>query len=269
MEKLGELLVTYGLPAAGVLVLLIVAYIVSGWIGRLVRRALERARVEQTLSQFLGSMVRWVLMVLTLIACLGVFGVETTSFAAVIGAAGLAIGLAFQGSLSNLAAGIMLLIFRPFKVGDVVSVSGQLGKVNSIELFNTSLDTPDNRRVILPNGGVFGSTIENITFHPTRRVDVAVGVEYGADIDRTRAVLEAAASDVPGRLEEPASQVILLGLGDSSVDWQVRVWCNTADYWTVLDAATRAVKVALDHAGIGIPFPQMDVHLDKPADAAL
>ena len=262
-----ELLTQYGPPIVGVALFLLVAYILSGWISRLVLKALTRAKVERTLAKFLGSITRWGLMVMALIACLGVFGVETTSFAAVIGASALAIGLAFQGSLSNLAAGVMLLIFRPFKVADVISVGGQLGRVESISLFNTQLDTFDNRRIIVPNGTIFGSTIENLTHHPIRRVDVAVGVEYEADLDRTRQVLQSAATGVPGRLDDPESQILLLDLGNSSVNWAVRVWTKTADYWPVRDALTRAVKVALDEAGLAIPFPQMDVHMDAPVTA--
>lgn len=156
-----DLIVEYGPPIVGTLLFLLVAFIVSGWIGRLVRRAVARTRVDETVAGFLGHIVRWGLMVLAVIACLGVFGVETTSFAAVIGAAGLAIGLALQGSLSSLAAGVMLLTFRPFKAGDYISVAGEGGTVAEIDLFATCLDTPDNRRVIIPNSQVFGAVIEN------------------------------------------------------------------------------------------------------------
>jgi small conductance mechanosensitive channel len=268
MDYVWNMIVRYAPPILGVLILVVVALVVSGWIGRLVARLLTRAKVEKTLAGFFGTCARWGLMVLALIACLGVFGVETTSFAAVVGAAVLAIGLAFQGSLSNLAAGVMLLIFRPFKVGDFVKIGGELGKVDAITLFTTELDTPDNRRIVLPNASIFGSTIENITHHPTRRVDISVGVEYPADLDRTREVLTKAAEAVPGKLGDPPPQIILLSLGDSSVNWQVRVWTETGKYWDVLDAGTRAVKMALDEAGLGIPFPQMDVHLDAPAPQA-
>ncbi len=261
MERVGELVVKYVPPVIGVALFLIAAYVVAAWVGRATRRALRKAKVEQTLCGFFGSLAKWALLVLALIACLGVFGVQTTSFAAVIGASALAIGLAFQGSLSNLAAGVMLLVFRPFKAGDFVSVGGQAGTIQEIGLFTTKMDTPDNRRIILPNGGVFGATIENITHHPTRRVDVSVRVAYDADLDRTREVLTQAAAAVPGRLEEPPPQIILLSLGDSSVDWQVRVWAETAEYWNVRDATTRSVKMALDQAGLAIPFPQVDVHM--------
>ena len=223
---------------------------------------MERAGVEPTLSQFLGAAARWLVLVLSFVAILGVFDVPVTSFAAVIGGAALAIGLAFQGSLANLASGVMLLIFRPFKVGDVISVAGVTAKVIEIELFSTTLDTPDNRRIILPNGSVFGSTIENVTYHPVRRVDVNVGVDYSAAVDATRETLAAAVADIPGQDEELEPQVVLGDLGDSAVNWQVRVWAPTEDYFAMKEAVTRAAKLALDGAGIGIPFPQMDVHVD-------
>ncbi len=264
MEDIKQLLLKYGPQIIGALVFVITAYIISGWLGRLAKKALLKAKIEATLAEFLGSMARWGLFVLALIACLGVFGVETASFAAVLAGAGLAIGLAVQGTLSNLAAGVMLMVFRPFKIDQIVSIAGHIGKVSEITLFTTNIDTLDNRRIIIPNSAVFGSTIENLTHNPIRRVDISVGVEYPADTDRTREVLEAAAKTVPGMINDPAPQVILLNLGDSSVDWQKKVWTKTDDYWDVLDAATRSVKVALDEAGLGIPFPQLDVHLDSP-----
>ena len=266
LDKGYALLVEYGPRVVGAILFLFVVFIVAGWAGRLMRKAMERAKLDATLSRFLGQIARWGVLALGVISCLSIFKVDVTSFAVLIGACGLAVGLALQGSLSNLAAGVMLLIFRPFKVGDVVKIGGQLGKIEQIDLFNTMMDTFDNRRVIIPNGTIFGATIENMTHHPIRRVDIAVGVEYKADLDKTREVLTAAAAKVPDTLGDPGPQIILLSLGNSSVDWQVRVWCNTADYWTVWDAATRIVKKSLDEAGLGIPFPQMDVHLDKLGD---
>jgi len=224
---------------------------------------MRRANVDETLTRFIAKILRWLILVIAGIMCLSAFGIETTSFAAVLGAAGLAVGLAFQGTLSNFSAGVMLLVFRPFKVGDAVTVGGTTGKVDAIDLVSTTLDTADNRRFVVPNSTVFGSTIENITFHDTRRVDINVGCDYSADIDRTREVLNEAALTVPGRIDDPEHQIVLSGLGASSVDWIVRVWCKTDDYWDVRDAGIRAVKQALDNAGIGIPYPQMDVHVDK------
>ena len=263
LERIGNFLIDKGPEIITVLLFLVAALVISSVVGRLVRRSCEKAKVDATLSRFFGQVTRWALLLVGLIMCLSKFGFETSSFAALFGASALAIGLAFQGSLGNLAAGVMLLIFRPFKVGDVIKSCGELGKVEQIDLFTTLIDTFDNRRVILPNGGVFSSTIENITHHPTRRVDIAVGVEYSADIDKTREVLTAAAAAVEGKLDDPAPQIILLSLGNSSIDWQVRVWCKTEDFWGVWEAATRAVKNGLADANIGIPFPQMDVHLDK------
>lgn len=256
-------IVGYGTRSLGALALLLVVWIIAAWIKGMVARALMQAKVETTLAKFLSKLVLWGIMVLALMSCLTIFGVQITAFAAVLGAAGLAIGLAFQGTLSNFSSGIMLLVFHPFKVDDLVKVSGELGIVDEIDLFTVTLDTLDNRRITLPNSSVFGNTIENITFHPTRRVDISVGVSYSADIDQVREILTKAADKVPGRIEEPKLQVLLMDLGTSSVDWVVRVWCNTADYWTVRDALIRSVKMALDEAGVSIPFPQMDVHLDK------
>lgn len=256
------LLIDYGTKVVGAIVFLFGAWIVAGWCRRIVRRALERAHFDSTLTIFFASATRWAVLLMAVLACLGIFGIPTTSFAAAIGAAGLAIGLAFQGSLSNVASGVMLLIFRPFAVGDFVNAGGVTGSVTEVGLFTTTFDTPDNRRIIVPNSLIFGQTIENVTFHEKRRVNVDVGTEYSADLDRVREVLEKAIPGIPGVLEEPAPQVFLSALGASSIDWQVRVWCSTAEYWTVHQATVRATKKALDEAGIGIPFPQMDVHLD-------
>jgi len=253
----------YGPKVITALVVLIVGWIFAGWLGSVARRSLERAHIDETLAKFLGKLARWAVLLLVVLSCLTVFGVEATSFAAVIGSAGIAIGLAFQGTLSNFAAGLMLLLFRPFRVGDLINVAGQFGKVDAIELFTTTLDTFDNRRFIIPNSQVFGSTIENVTYHPHRRADVAVGVAYSADIDKTRDILTAAANGVPGRLTDPEPAVVLLELADSSVNWSVRVWAKGDDFGEVKQATIRAVKVALDTAGIEIPFPQMDVHLTK------
>jgi small conductance mechanosensitive channel len=258
-----ELTIKYGTPAVGAIVLFFVAWIAARIAGALVRSSLRRAHLEETLTRFFSKLVRWLVLVAGGVGILGMFGVETTSFAAIIGAAGLAVGLAFQGTLSNFASGIMLLVFRPFKVDDVVTVAGMTGKVYEIDLFTSTLDTPENRRIIIPNSSIFGSTIENITHHAKRRADVNVGVDYKADIDTTREALEKAAAGVEGVLEDPAPGVVLLELGASSVDWSVRVWCNSGDFGSVKQATIRAVKLALDGAGIGIPFPQMDVHVDQ------
>ena len=261
LKALSETVVAYGGRVVVALVVLFAGWILAGWVGRVTQKALTKAKIDETLAKFLCKTARWAILLLVILACLSVFGVETTSFAAVLGSAGIAIGLAFQGTLGNFASGIMLLMFRPFQVGDVVTVGGITGKVDEIELFTTTLDTFDNRRFIIPNGSVFGTTIENISFHPQRRVDVAVGVAYSADIDRTREVLTQAVQNVPGKLDDPEPATVLLDLGDSCVNWSVRVWARSDDFGAVKQAATRAVKLALDEANIEIPFPQMDVHV--------
>ncbi|MHC5022356.1 MAG: mechanosensitive ion channel family protein [Planctomycetota bacterium] len=261
-KDIAPLITQYGVKIIGVLVLLFVAWILAGWGGRAATRGMLNAHVDATLSKFLGRMVKWAVLVFALLGCLGVFGVEVTSFAAVLAAAGFAIGLSLQGSLSNFAAGVMLLMFRPFKVGDVVNVAGQSGVVDEIGIFNTTIDSFDNRRLIVPNGAVFGSTIENITFHEVRRVDVNVGTDYDADLDQTRGVLEQAIGALPDQAADRDPQVVLLDLGDSSINWQVRVWTATSNFAGMKQEVTRAVKIALDEAGIGIPFPQRDLHID-------
>ena len=253
---------TIGQPVALAIVLILAVLFVAGWIRGLTTKACRKANVEETLARFLGNMIRYLVLFAGGIAILGTLGVETTSFAAVLAAAGFAIGMAMSGMLGNVAAGVMLLFFRPFKVGDVVNAGGTTGKVVEIGLFTTTFDTPDNRRIIAPNGSIFGGTIENISHHDTRRVSVSVGTDYGADIDKTREVLMTAAKACSGVLTDPEPGIVLTSLGGSSIDWSVRVWVNASDFWPVSDQLTRDVKYALDNAGIGIPYPQMDVHID-------
>ncbi|MCB9654385.1 MAG: mechanosensitive ion channel [Deltaproteobacteria bacterium] len=269
LEKLQTLAVTYGLRIVGAIALLFVAWLIAGWMRRLVTKSLGKARIDETLSKFLGNLVRYLVIVMAVLSCLSAFGVETTSFAAVLGAAGLAVGLALQGSLANFASGVMLLVFRPFRVGEVITAAGHTGKVDEVELFTTRLITPDNRILILPNAAVFGGPIENITTNATRRVDVTIGVSYSANIPKTRALLEAVVASCEPKLSDPAPQVYLADLGASSVDWAIRVWAKTDDYWTLRERLVEKAKEELDAAGIGIPFPQMDIHLDEPVVKAL
>jgi small conductance mechanosensitive channel len=263
-----EALTAYGIQLAisigKVVLILLIAWIIAGWVARIVRNRGEKAkRIDTTLAFFFSNLARWAILALGVITAIGVVGIPTASFAALIAAAGLAIGLALQGSLGNFASGVMLLIFRPFKVGDYINAAGTAGTVQEIQLFATILDTPDNRRLIVPNGEVFGTTIENVSFHETRRCDVAVGTDYGADLDEVRAVLKSAAEALPQKLADKDVAIVLQELGDSSIGWSVRVWVASADFWPAKDELTRLVKKHLDDAKIGIPFPQMDVHLDK------
>jgi len=263
IEQAIPLLTSYVVRIVGVLFVFWIATRIARWLERLVVRRLKERDFDPALTGFVGSLVKWLVIIGAALSCLSVFGVETTSFAAVLGAAGLAVGLAFQGTLGNFAAGVMLIVFRPFKVGDVVSAAGQTGKIVDIGLFTTTFDTPDNRRITVPNTEVAGKTIENLTHHDERRVDIDVGVDYGADIDETREVLERALKKVEDRIEAGSHQIFLAGLGASSVDWKVRVWAKTPDYWAVWEQTVRAIKLELDQAKIGIPYPNMEVHLHQ------
>jgi small conductance mechanosensitive channel len=263
MVEYAKLAVPYLLTAIGALVIFIIGRMVASWVGRLVHKALTARDFDKGLTRFLSKLARNLMMLGVVLGILGMFGIETTSFAAVIGAAGLAIGLAFQGTLSNFSAGVLILTFKPFEVGDLVEAAGETGKVEEVGLFTVTLLTLDNKKIIVPNSGVTGNNITNITAMDTRRVDVNVGTEYSADLDQTRDVLEKVVAEVKGSLEEPAPQVFLAELGDSCIAWQLRVWCKTENYWDVWQRLTRDAKVALDDAEIGIPFPQMDVHMDK------
>ncbi|MEQ8791795.1 MAG: mechanosensitive ion channel [Pirellulaceae bacterium] len=259
------LILNYVVPVFSALLILIVAYFAA----RLVARAASapvRKRVDETLGRFVAKLVFYTIMVFALLGVLGMFGVNVTSFAAVAAAAGFAVGLAFQGTLGNFAAGVLLLVFRPFKVGDVVTAAGITAKVYEIDLFVTVFDTFDNRRVIVPNTAIASGTIENISHHSERRVEVNVGVDYTASLDRTREVLTAAAESLRESLidgEGRGYQIVLLDLGASSVNWTIRFWTKADDFASVKEQLTFAVKNRLDEAGIGIPFPQMDVHLHQ------
>jgi small conductance mechanosensitive channel len=264
LTNLADIATNWGVKVVGVLVVLFIAWVIAGWIQLKIQGVLEKRRFDATLTRFFASLAKWSILIGALLGCLGVFGIQTASFAALIAATGLAIGLAFQGTLSNFAAGVMLLVFRPCKVGDLVHLAGKLGIVKQIELFATELASLDNRRLTIPNTAIWGSTIENLTHHETRRVDVPVGVDYSADVEKTREVLEAVVKNVEGGLQEPAPQAFLKELGGSSVDWVLRVWGPTGEYWNIHQALIRDAKKALEEAGISIPFPQMDVHLDDP-----
>jgi len=251
-----------GQPVLLAIILLLAVLLLASWASKLTGRAVRRCKVEETLARFLSALARYLVLIAGGVAILGTLGVETTSFAAVIAAVGFAIGLAMSGMLGNIAAGVMLLFFRPLKVGDFVDAAGVKGTVYEIGLFLTQIDTFDNKRIVVPNSSIFGDNITNFSYHATRRVDVAVGTEYSADIDKTREVLERVANEFPDALEDPAPAVALLELGGSSINWEVRVWTKSDIWWPSRQKLTRDVKVALDQAGIGIPFPQMDVHID-------
>ncbi len=266
-EQWWDLALKYGIEWGSriglALIIFYIAWTLAGWASMMVDRGLGRMKFDSTLTKFLSKLARWMVLLMAALLSLSYLGFETTSFAALIGATGLALGLAFQGTLSNFAAGAMLLLFRPFKVGDAVNVAGQLGVVDEVSIFTTSMDTFDHKRIIIPNSAIFGAVIENITYHSFRRCDGDVGVSYAADIDHTRSVLEQVAAGVEGVYPGKDPAVVLLGLGASSVDWSVRVWAPTPDFLAVKQRLLRNIKVALDREGIEIPFPQMDIHVSQ------
>lgn len=249
-DEMQSLATQYGVKLLGAVLFLVAAWFVAGWAARLARRGMDRAKIDLTLSKFIANAARWVVLILAGIACLGIFGIQTASFAAVIGAAGLAIGLAFQGTLSNLAAGAMLLIFRPFRIGDSVVVAGQSGVVDGIELFTTKLDTADNRRIILPNSAIFGTIIENQSHHPVRRGTINLIVPFDTSLDRVRDTLKQAAGAVPGQFSGKPAEVALTKLGTTGIEWEVRVWATKETLGAVYERACEDVKRGLDGAGI-------------------
>ena len=250
-----------------IVAIMFIAYLVASYLGRLIGGMVTK-RVDVTLGKFLTKAIRnMVLLVVAMVALQTTTGTDLSAFAAILAAAGFAVGMALQGTLGNFAAGIMLLMFRPFKVDDFIVVADTQGTVEEIDLFTTRLNTLDNRHVIIPNGEIFGAKLENYTRNAVRRVDVNVGAAYSADLDSTRDALNQAVTAVVadlahnGQTGAPMPQVVLKGLGASSVDWQVRVWCSPEHYWGVHEKLTYAAKNNLDAANIGIPFPQMDVHV--------
>jgi small conductance mechanosensitive channel len=260
------LVATYGVNVVGALVVLVVGMIAAGWARKAVQRMLRRTgRVDDTLTGFLGSLVKYAIVAFTVIAVLQQFGVEATSLVAVFGAAGLAIGLALQGTLSNVAAGVMLMLFRPFKVGDYIDAGGQAGTVKIISLFTTELATPDNVQIIIPNGAIWGTAIKNFSFNDTRRVDLLMGIDYGDNIDTAMATINRVIGEEPRALSDPEPLVAVSELADSSVNLVVRVWVNAGDYWGVRFDFTKKLKEQLEADGISIPFPQRVVHMSTSA----
>ena len=258
-----ELLIQYGVNILSALVILFIGNIITKSIANGVAKMLRRKDMDEAVVEFLHSLVRYLLFVIVLIAALGRVGVQTASVVAVIGAAGLAVGLALQGSLSNFAAGVLIVAFRPFKSGDFVEIGGVSGSVESIQVFSTILNTPDNKMVVVPNASVIGGPITNYSRHKTRRIDLVIGVSYDADLKHTKAVLNRVIEADDRILKDPEPTVGVLALADSSVNFAVRPWVKTSDYWAVYFDLMQAIKEELDKENIGIPYPQMDVHLNK------
>lgn len=262
-EMITEMAMTYGTKLLLAIVVLIVGFWLIKRVVSVLDRVLDNRGVEVTLSRFLESLTGILLKALLLISVASMVGIETTSFIAVLGAAGLAIGLALQGSLSNFAGGVLLLLFKPYKVGDVIETQGHRGTVNSIQIFTTVLKTPDNKTIIIPNGPVANNSIVNYSTEPTRRCDMVFGISYGDDIDKTKAVLKRLIDAESRVLKDPEPALMLSELADSSVNFTLRLWVNAADYWGVYFDMHEAVKKTFDAEGISIPFPQRDVHIHQ------
>jgi len=228
---------------------------------RALRKVMRRQEVDETLETFVCNLVRMVLLVLVIIAAIGALGIQTTSFIAIFGAAGLAVGLALQGSLSNFASGVLIVLFRPYRVGDFVEAAGISGVVEQVQILTTVLKTGDNKQIIVPNGQIMDSIITNYSANDTRRVDMVVGVSYDDDLDKVRKTIEELVAADDRILDEPACKIAVSALADSSVNFIVRPWVNTSDYWGVMFDLTEAIKKRFDEEGISFPFPQQDVHL--------
>ncbi len=253
---------SYGVDIVGAIVLLVIGWTVANWVQRMVMGALARVpRMDETLKPFIAKLVWWVIIVFVLVAVLNQFGVQTTSIIAVLGAAGLAIGLALQGTLANVAAGVMLLVLRPFNVGDYVDAGGDAGTVIEIGLFNTELKTFDGLCRMVPNSKIWNNTITNFSRNPTRRVDVPIGISYGDDIAGAQKVLMDLMKGDARILDDPAPEVLVKELADSAVVLNLRCWVRGDDYWATLFDLNKAAKVGVEAAGFSIPFPQRDVHM--------
>ena len=257
------LLIEYGVNIAAALVTLLIGYLAANLISNGVERVMKARNLDTTVTHFVGSVLKYALLVFVVIAALGRVGVQTASFVAIIGAAGLAIGLALQGSLSNFAAGFLLIIFRPIKAGEFIEVAGTSGSVQSVQLFTTTLTSPDNKMVVVPNSAILNGNIVNYSRMDTRRVDMTFGIGYGSDLRKAKQLLERLVSEEPRILKDQAATIAVAALADSSVNIVVRPWVKTADYWGVWFDFHEKVKLAFDAEGIEIPFPQMALHMQK------
>ena len=255
IEKLKELLVEYTPKIIVALAILIIGLFVIKIVVNTSKKVLKKRGVDETLQKFLGDLLSWVLKILLIITVIAKLGIETTSFAAIIAAAGLAVGLALQGSLANFAGGVLIMIFKPFKIGDLIEAQGEIGVVKEIEIFTSKLTGLSNKEIIIPNGILSNGNIVNYTTEGTRRVDLTIGVDYAADIKQTKEVLMSVLASHPKVLKDPAPGVTVAELADSSVNFAVRPWCYTEDYWDVFFDVTENTKLALDKAGIEIPYP--------------
>ena len=266
LSKVYELLTVYGLKIIAAIIILVVGRWVASGVANIIRKVMVKRKVEATLVSFVRNLSYVALLAFVIIAALNQLGIQTASFIAIIGAAGLAIGLALQGSLANFAAGVLMLIFKPFKIGDYIEGAGTAGTVEEIEIFTTKLKSPDNKTIIVPNAKITGENIINYTVKGTRRVDFVFGIGYGDDIDKARGILKGIIDGDERVLKDPEPLIAVSELGDSSVNFAVRAWTSVSDYWPFYFDTTEKVKKQFDTQGISIPFPQRDVHIYEHKD---
>jgi len=261
LGKLYELLAFYGLRVVAAIAIFIIGRWVALGVAKIIKKVMIRSNADQTLVSFVRNLTYIGLLAFVIIAALNQLGIQTASFIAILGAAGLAIGLALQGSLANFAAGVLMLIFKPFRVGDFIEGGGATGIVEKIEIFTTQLKTPDNKTIIIPNAKMTGDKITNFTTKGTRRVDLVFGIGYGDDIDKARTIIKGVVDADERVLREPESEILVSELADSSVNFTLRAWASAGDYWAVYFDTIEKVKKQFDAQGVSIPFPQRDVHL--------
>lgn len=261
MDQVGFFLTTYGLKVIGAIIILILGRIAGGLGRGVVKKMLVRAKTDEAIISFVGNMTYILILTFAVLAALAKFGIQTASFVAILGAAGFAVGFALQGSLANFAAGVLILVLRPFRTGDFIEGAGVAGTVKEIDLFTTVLATPDNIKILVPNGKLFGDIIKNVSANDTRRVDLVIGIGYASSIQKALEVLMDLMKKDERILQDPAPQIAVAELADNSVNFVVRPWVKKEDYWSVRFDLTRAIKEAFDENGIEIPFPQRVVHM--------
>jgi small conductance mechanosensitive channel len=266
IQRIWELVTIYGIKVIAAIAIFVVGRWVAKGFRKLVRNVMGRRSIDPTIVGFVGNLTYVLLLTFVVVAALGQLGIQTTSFIAILGAAGLAIGLALQGSLANFAAGFLMIIFRPFKVGDLIEGAGTMGTVEEIQIFTTLLKTPDNKTVIVPNSKMTSDNIVNYTAKGTRRVDMIVGIGYESDIDKAKEIMEDIAASDDRVLKDPATTIAVVELADNSVNFVFRPWANASDYWNVWFDLTEQVKKRFDEAGISIPYPQRDIHVYEHKD---
>lgn len=263
IEQYSPLVISYGIK----ILLALVVFVVGKWLAKkvagLFKSSMLKSGIDGTVATFAANLANGLLLTVVIIAALAQLGIQTASFVAIIGAAGLAVGLALQGSLSNFASGVMIILFRPIKQGDFIEAGGVSGVVKDISIFVTTLTSGDNKTIIVPNSGIIGGAITNYSTQPTRRIDMVVGIAYDADIRKAKEILQQLADEDERVLKDPSTTVAVLELADSSVNLVFRPWVASGDFWPVKFDLTEKVKLKFDEAGIGIPFPQMDVHIQK------